>query len=93
VRLFLAGFASFLCFFLVSSHPTILVLIGWIAWLSAYFGVLVKYYKRKVPLPTALGWVEREKRPILYTGMYLFFGLAGVFTAVAVSLILTRFQK
>jgi Ca2+/Na+ antiporter len=86
--LFLLGLVSFACFFLLSGHPRNLILVGCLAWLSAYVGVLAKYYKRKAPLPTSMGWVEYEKRPVLYKLLYLWMLFVGVFAA-AVSLLLT----
>lgn len=85
--LFLVGFVSFACFFLLPGHPRGLVLVGWLASLSAYIGVLAKYYKRKVPIPVYFRWVEYEKEPVLYKLQYLIMLLAGVFAAVASLLI------
>ena len=89
---FFIGLVSFSCFFLLSGHPRGLVLVGWLAWLSAYIGVLAKYYKREAPLPACFGWVENEKRPVLYKLLYLFMLFAGVFAAV-VSLLITFVPK
>ena len=88
--LFLLGSFVFFCYFLVPAHPKFLILIGWLTWLSAYLGVLVKCYKRAAPLPTLVGWVEKDKRHVLYNSMYLFMALVGIFT-VLVSVLITFF--
>jgi hypothetical protein len=90
--LFLVGLVSFSCFFLLSGHPRGFVLVGWLAWLPAYLGVLAKYYKSKAPLPTCVGWVENEKRPVLYKSIYLFMLFAGLST-VLVSLLINFFHE
>ena len=80
--LFLLGLASFACVLLFPSHPKNLILVGCLAWLSAYILVLATYHKRKTPLPTLMGWVEKDKRPILYELLYLFMLFAGLFVTV-----------
>jgi hypothetical protein len=90
--LFLVGLVSFSCFFLLPGHPRGLVLVGWLACLSAYIGVLAKYYKRKAPIPACFRWVEYEKQPVLYRLQYLFMLFAGVFAAV-VSLLINFVPK
>jgi hypothetical protein len=80
--LFLVGFVSFSCFFLLSGHTSGFVLVGWLACISSYIAVLAKYYKRKAPIPACFRWVEYEKQPILYKLQFLFMLFAGVFAAI-----------
>src|ERR1035438_10190173 len=89
--LFLLGLVSFACYFLLPGRPRYLIVVGWLAWLSAYLGILAKCYKKNVPIPTSMGRLEKEKRPGLYKLMYLWLIFVGVF-AVFVSLVITLFH-
>jgi hypothetical protein len=78
---------------LVPAHPKFLILVGWLTWLSAYLGVLVRRYARAAPLPGLLGWVEKDKRPVLYKSIYLYMAFADIFTVTVLTLMLITFAN
>ena len=87
VWLFIIGLVSFSSFFSLPNHPKSLILLGWPAWFSAYLGVLVKCYRRAVPLPMLMHRVEKDKQPVLYKLIYVCLAFIGVIAVVVTLLI------
>lgn len=78
LRLLIVGLVCFVTFLLLPKHPKLLILVGSVMWLSGLVVALVRLYTKNAALPTFVGWVSRENRPIFYVWLYLIMFLFGI---------------
>ncbi len=81
--LFVAGVACFLLFLFLPKHPEYLNQFGWTGFVSAYFLWLAQSYRTKATMYTRGGLLDYTKQPFLFSSVYLFLLLLGIFTVVA----------
>lgn len=93
--LFVLGLASLVAFLITDNHPKPLILVGLLPmWIVAWAGMLLQFYKKGTPLPTAWAWVNREKQPDSYLGLYSFVFFFGACVIVAIaSVLVTTFAR
>jgi hypothetical protein len=84
---FVAGVFCFAFYFLISTHPKYVCLLGWSLFSCSYFAVLAENYRNKPPVPALGRIIDYEKQRGLYKAIYVLLFVAGAFAVLVLLLV------